>query len=174
MGRINKSKKLESSNESSTVDLKTTIGKPDFKIKNNKTSTISKVFNFFIFLLFNYYFFILQLKIKKNDDLKVNLLKQINATKSAETTTENKEEANFIKRPQVPNRLTNKELKSIINTANVNSVTSKKPENGLKRTLKQTLKKSVKSKIKKMAWVKSTQKKSNFKYKNKLNLLSFL
>ncbi len=155
MGRINKSKRSEPSNVSSIVDLKTIIGKPDFKIKNNKKTTISKVFNFVFFCYLINIFYYIQLKIKKNDDLKVNLLKQINSTKSAETKTENKEEANFIKRPQVPNRLTNKELKSIINTANVNSVTSKKPENGLKRTLKQTLKKSVKSKIKKMAWVKS-------------------
>jgi len=155
MGRINKSKRSEPSNVSSIVDLKTIIGKPDFKIKNNKKTTISKVFNFVFFCYLINIFYYIQLKIKKNDDLKVNLLKQINSTKSAETKTENKEGANFIKRPQVPNRLTNKELKSIINTANVNSVTSKKPENGLKRTLKQTLKKSVKSKIKKMAWVKS-------------------
>ncbi len=54
MGRINKSKRSEPSNVSSTVDLKTIIGKPDFKIKNNKKTTISKVFNFvFFFYLIN-------------------------------------------------------------------------------------------------------------------------
>jgi hypothetical protein len=93
--------------------------------------------------------------LKKNEELKSSLLKQIQSTDTAGNETA--KELNFVKRPQTPSRLTNKTLRSIIDVAN----TSLKKQDKKAPTMKKTLKKTVKSKIKKMAWIKSNFFKMN-------------
>jgi len=163
MGRINKSSKKETSTKKSTE-----LVQSDAKSKknHNKLTSLNKTLDFKPINKKKQNKTAISTKLKKNEELKSNLLKQIHSSNKLSTDTAGNQHAadelNFVKRPQTPSRLTNKMLKSIINVAN----TSLKKEDTKVPKIKKSLKKSVKSKIKKQAWIKNIEQiKSQIKEK---------